>query len=615
MKRLFTPRRITILVALLAFFIFVSVSGIVTWEYTNSSAFCTTVCHDVHPEEPRAYQDFYHARVKCVECHMGRVSTLRAIGIKATHFSHLVGVLTGRYERPLWSVSMRPANESCERCHWPESFHDDSVRQIKHYASDEANSETRIYLIMHIGGGTAREGRGKGIHWHIENRVRYIATDEQKQHIPWVEVTFLDGRTVTYMDVANPLTPEEIAAAPKRTMDCVDCHNRVGHPFPSPKEAVDQAIALGRLDRRLPEVKARVMALLSREYASDEEALAAVEAMWAEYKRDYPEIAATYPEAIARAEEVMKELLARVTFEEPGVNWRSFPDEMGHKDFPGCFRCHDGKHISPEGEAIRLHCNICHSIPEVVGEDERPPSMPLSTIQEPEFHRATNFIADHRFQANNACAVCHGEVRFGYEDDSFCANPACHGTKWPSVNLDAAFPHPFKLEGKHAEAWCHECHNGARKPPSQCASCHQPPSEPHFGKQCEQCHTPAGFEQVDLSGFEHPVPLVGTHQRLACETCHGGRKEMPEYLCSNCHQPPEDHLGQACESCHTPEGWIESAASILARTPPIPHSLKGRDACLLCHAPESKVRPAPADHEGRLNEQCTLCHKVARSSP
>jgi len=442
---------------------------------------------------------------------------------------------------------MRPANESCERCHWPASFHNDSVHEIKHYAADATSTETRTYLIMHTGGGTAREGRGKGIHWHIENLVRYITTDEQKQLIPWVEVTFLDGRQVTYMDVTNPLPAEEIAAAPKRTMDCVDCHNRVGHPFPSPEDAVDQAIALGRLDRRLPEVKARSMALLSQEYASDEEALLAVETIRTQYERDYPEVAAAYPDAIAQAEEVMKELLARITFEEAGVSWRSFPNNTGHKDFPGCFRCHDGKHLSSEGKPIRLHCNICHSIPEVVGEGERPPAMPVTMVQEPDYHLDANFIADHRFQANSQCAACHGEIHFGYEDGSFCANSACHGTKWPSVDLDAAFPHPIALEGEHARVWCHECHNGVKK---------------------------------------------------------------PEYVCANCHQPPEKHLEGACDTCHTPEGWKESASIIIARSPQIPHPLEERDDCLMCHDPAGKIKPAPADHQGRPNDLCQLCHRT-----
>jgi hypothetical protein len=241
------------------------------------------------------------------------------------------------------------------------------------------------------------------------------------------------------------------------------------------------------------------------------------------------------------------------------------------------------------------------------------------------------------------------------------------------VELDAAFPHPISLEGKHAEVWCHNCHEGVKKPSYECANCHQPPMEPHFGEACEDCHTPAGFELAELADFEHPVPLedshaaldcqachtagqsltyqcanchqppsethfgpdcedchtptrfadatippelhpvplVGAHQRATCDVCHAEGQRVPEYVCTNCHRPPEDHLEGACDTCHTPEGWAKSAASLVAQAPQIPHPLDGRDDCLLCHDPAGQIKPAPANHADFGNEQCTLCHKLA----
>ena len=654
-----------------------SIVGIQAWEWSNSTEFCTNVCHDVHPEEPVAYQDSYHARVKCVECHMSRVGTLYNLSLKASHAKHLFAVLARQYEHPEEAETLRPANESCERCHWPPSFHYDTVLEIKHFEPDEQNTEKHVYLILKTGGGPREKGLGYGIHWHIMNQVEYIATDKHKQDIPWVRAILPNGRTVEYNDIVNPLSAEEIASAEKQVMDCVDCHNQIGHPFHSPEYLVDTALAEGRLSTDLPFVKEEMAELLSVNYTSQQDALEAVESLPARYETAYPDIAAAYAAEIEQATEVAKELVVRLVFEEPGVSWRSFPNNNGHgghKDFPGCFRCHDGEHLSPEGESIRLHCNICHSIPALLNPGDRPPLMPVVSAQEPPSHSETNFMADHRFLANGACVDCHGEIAFGSDDSSFCANSVCHGRTWPSVDLDAAFPHPIELEGKHAEVWCHNCHRGIEKPSYECANCHEPPMASHFGDTCEDCHTPEGFGQaVMAASFEHPVslenghatldciachaegqslvyecatcheppsaahfgpnceechaptsfkgatippelhpiPLIGAHLRATCNICHDG--ETPEYVCSNCHRPPENHLEGTCDKCHTPEGWQDSAASLAALSPEIPHGLDGLEDCLVCHDPAGDIEPIPANHEdgGYINEQCGLCHKAA----
>ncbi len=715
-------------------FIILGVIAIQVWEYSNSVEFCANACHDVHPEEVQAFRDSYHANVQCTECHMGRVGTIRNVFLKASHFRHLPEVIFDAYDRPLESETMRPANESCELCHWPPAFHGDTVREITRFMPDEENTEQRTYLILKTGAGTREEGLGYGIHWHITNPVEFIATDEHKEDVRWVRTTLPDGRTVEYHDVTNPLTQEEIEKAEKKVMDCVDCHNRMGHPFPYPGELIHQAMADGRLSTDLPYAKKYMLDLLTADYASQEEALEAVASTREEYKAAYPEAAAAYPEEIEQAEQLAEELVKRLIFEEPGVTWESFPDHNKHKDFPGCFRCHDGKHLTDDGESIRLHCNICHSIPETVEAGDRPPQMPLTYIQEPESHLETNFMADHRFQANGDCEECHGPIVFGDDDSSFCANSACHGRAWPLVELDAAFPHPIELEGKHAEVWCHNCHEGVRKPEFECANCHEPP-DPHFGVVCEDCHTPAGFEGADWGDFEHPMPLenahakldcadchvegqeltsdcsgcheppsephygpdcvechtptdfkdarlpaemhpielvgahetascegchvegqeppeyvcsncheppsdphygpdcvechtptdfkdarlpaemhpielVGAHETASCEGCHVEGQEPPEYVCSNCHEPPEEHLPGECDVCHTPEGFAASASFLVDLAPEIEHELDGREDCLMCHDPEGNIKPAPSNHGDYENEQCTLCHRT-----
>ena len=652
-------------------FIVFGVIAVLVWDYSNSVPFCADACHDVHPEEIHAFQDSYHANIRCTECHMGRVGTLNNIILKAGHFRHLPEVIFDAYDRPLESETMRPANESCELCHWPAAFHGDTVRQVTRFEPDEENTEKDTYLILKTGAGTRDEGLGYGIHWHITNPVEYIAGDEHKQDIRWVRTTLPDGRTLEYSDATNPLTPEEMQDAEKKTMDCVDCHNRMGHPFPSPEDLVDQALAEGRLSPDLPYAKESMLDLLAADYESQEEALEAASTAGEQYEAAYPEAAAAYPEEVDQAQQLAEELITRLVFEEPGVTWQSFPDDNKHKDFPGCFRCHDGNHVTEDGEAIRLHCNICHSVPATVEAGDRPPQLPLAYIQEPESHLETNFIADHRFQANGDCEECHGEVAFGSDDSSFCANSSCHGKAWPMVELDAAFEHPVELEGKHEEVWCHDCHEGVREPEYVCANCHEAP-QPHFGDVCEDCHTPAGFEGADMGDFEHPVPLDGAHANASCsdchtegqdltgdcadchqppsephfgsncedchtptsfadatlppelhpvvlegahatascEGCHVEGQEMPEFACSNCHEPPENHLPGECDVCHNPEGFAQSTAFLLSLAPEIEHELDGREDCLLCHDPEGQIKPEPSNHVDYASEQCTLCHKT-----
>ena len=600
-------------------FVVLGVISVQAWEYTNSVSFCADTCHDVHAEEPEAFQDSFHARVKCTECHMGRLGTLSSIAVKTTHFRHGPAVLLGQYGRPTKSESMRPANESCERCHWPPAFHGDTVREIIHYASDEKNTEKRTYLILKTGAGEREGGLGFGIHWHITNPVEYIATDEHKQEIRWVRATLPDGRMVEYSDVTNPMSSAEFAEAEVKVVDCVDCHNRVGHPFPYPEKATDDAIAEGRLSRDLPFARKEMVELLSASYPDQQAALAEIESVKAQYKAAYPEVAANDAAEIEQAAELAEDLFKRLVFEKPGISWESFPDNGKHKEFAGCFRCHDGKHVSPEGESIRLHCNICHSIPVTVGEGDRPPQMPLVSVDEPASHLAANFMADHRFQADDSCVTCHGEVSFGSDDSSFCANSACHGQPWPEVELDAAFTHPIELTGAHAEAMCHDCHAGEKKPEFKCVNCHEPPVQPHFGETCEDCHVPEGFKPAEIVGFQHPVPLKGNHATLDCLACHGAGLDLV-YECAACHQPPtQPHFGERCEDCHNPEGF--KPAEVAGFQHPVP--LEGNHAtldCLACHSGGLDLeyecatchQPPTQPHFG---ERCEDCHNPEGFKP
>lgn len=413
--------------------------GIVAWEYSNSNEFCATMCHGVHPEETRAHGSGSHARVDCVECHMGRISTLHMMALKPTHAKELWGMIVG-YERPLTSSTFRPSRDNCEGCHWPEVVHRDSLAIKKRYDTDAKSSESIYRLLLHTGMGTVRDSNAKGIHWHIENEVNFITTDQQRRVIPWVQVKGADGKVSTYVDTSSKLSEAELKKFEMRRMECYDCHNAVGHPLRNPEDLVDEAIAAGRIDRSLPNAKARAVALIEqtknltgphKEMGPRIEKVIADNAPKGDTK---PELQA----AEKKFQAAMKQILVDSSFSHEGLSWASFPDHSAHKDFPGCFRCHDGKHLNEQGQAIRLQCTLCHNLPQVERERGKGsvPSTVTAGLTPPPSHEEPNFMHDHRTKLDDSCTMCHGKIEWGADGGSFCSNPACHGRKWPEMTLD-----------------------------------------------------------------------------------------------------------------------------------------------------------------------------------
>jgi len=417
----------------------VGAGGIVAWEYSNSDQFCATTCHTVHPEEIRSHANSSHAKVRCVECHMGRISTLHLIALKPTHAKELWGMIAG-YERPLTSSTLRPSRDHCESCHWPQVEHHDSIAVTKHYASDANSTETTTRLTLHTAMGAVRETKARGIHWHIENDVQFISLDQQRRTIPWVQVKGADGKTTTYVDATSKLSPEELKKYTPRRMECFDCHNQVGHPLQNPVTMVDEAIALGRIDRSLPSTKARAVALIEKtsKLAGMPEQLAPqIDKLIAESAPK--DLAPDMKDKEQKFASTMKKILLDTSFSRPELSWKSFPNHTGHSDFPGCFRCHNGKHLNEKGEAIRLQCTLCHDLPQVRREGGKGSvaSTVMAGLSPPPSHNEPNFMRDHRTRLDESCTGCHGKLEFGREGGNFCANPACHGRKYPEVSLTA----------------------------------------------------------------------------------------------------------------------------------------------------------------------------------
>jgi hypothetical protein len=305
--------------------------------------------------------------VRCVDCHVGPGADWY-VKSKLSGLYQVYAVAFDKYPRPIVGPikSLRPAQETCERCHWPLMFFGGKETRTTHYLSDEHNTPWEVHLLVRIGGGPARSGRGGGgIHWHmnIGNRIEYIATDPERQHIPWVRVTDGQHQTTEYASTDSPLSKEQIAAGEVRTMDCMDCHNRPSHIYRSPTYSLDHAMQAGQIDPSLPFVKKTGVQLLAAPYASVDEALAAIDRGVQEfYRTTYPDLAKQRKDDIVRAVGVLQEIYRYNYFPAMKARWDAYPENIGHKIFRGCFRCHDGLHQSPDGKVITASCTACHVI-------------------------------------------------------------------------------------------------------------------------------------------------------------------------------------------------------------------------------------------------------------
>jgi nitrate/TMAO reductase-like tetraheme cytochrome c subunit len=417
--------------------ILVLTASVFTWDYTNSPEFCGTACHTMPPEYT-SYLTSPHARIDCVECHIGRGFIATRVSRKAGDLRHVALNITRRYEFPIRAASMRPARETCERCHFPEKFSDDSLREIRHFAPDAANSPTTTYLVMKTGGGSKRLGLGRGIHWHIENQVSFWPADEHQQSIPYVRVVDDQGRATEYLDVEAEIDPAQIPEDELVQMDCITCHNRITHLVQPPAESVEKLMALGQISPEIPDIRAQAVRVLGAEYATDEAALDGIASLGDYYREHHPEFASENSASIEQTVAALQDTYRGSVFREQKSDWNTHPNNIGHEDSPGCFRCHDGKHLSAEGEAVRLECNLCHSIPVVVGPGDLVADIEVSRGVEPPSHLMSNWISLHRQAFDTTCSNCHTTADAGgTSNTSFCSNSACHGNVWTFAGFDA----------------------------------------------------------------------------------------------------------------------------------------------------------------------------------
>ncbi|HSK10614.1 MAG TPA: NapC/NirT family cytochrome c [Vicinamibacterales bacterium] len=333
-------------------------------EYMDSVAFCGQVCHTVMEPEFTAYQHGPHARVACVACHIGPGAPW-FVRSKLSGTRQLFAVALNTYPTPIPSPveNLRPARETCEQCHWPEKFTGDRIRQVYEHADDEANTVTETTLRLHVGSGQQRLG-ATGIHWHMSPSVRvsYITTDRKRQVIPWVQVEDAGGEVRVYR--AEGVSDEELARGERREMDCMDCHNRPSHRFDfSPERAVTEALAHGQISPDLPFIyREAVEALKVKEASQEAGARRIANRLSTFYRSQYPTVWTGRRGDVDAAVRMVQGLYTRNVFPTMDVTWGTYVNNIGHVEGPGCFRCHDDGHGSPDGRTIGQDCSTCHTL-------------------------------------------------------------------------------------------------------------------------------------------------------------------------------------------------------------------------------------------------------------
>ncbi len=344
------------------------------FEYMDSASFCGLLCHKVMEPEYVLYTRSPHARVVCVDCHIGPGASW-FVRSKISGLRQVYAVTFGTYSRPIPTPieHLRPSRETCEQCHWPEKFAGDKLKIIAHYDTDRNNTKRYTALLLKVGGPGAEGGRAGGIHWHVSqgNRVTFISEKGDRRDIPWVRLEKGSSPPVEYRFTGLRLSNEQIAAAPKRTMECVDCHNRPTHIYRTAEGELDDMFNQDPALQRVPYLRKASGEVLARKFddaaIQDKAARAALLDWYLGHPEENPDRA-----LLSRAADRVQEIYSRNVWPRMNISWGTYPNHIGHTTAnPGCLRCHGNNHINGAGKAVRADCRLCHTI--LALKEEKPP--------------------------------------------------------------------------------------------------------------------------------------------------------------------------------------------------------------------------------------------------
>ncbi len=482
------------------------VAGYHSFLFTESVTFCGKLCHTVMEPEFAAYQHSPHAKVRCVDCHVGSGASFY-VKSKLSGARQVLAVTFHTYPTPIPVPvkNLRPARETCEECHWPQKFYGAQLLQIPYFRYDETSTSDQISLMIKTGGGSSKLGQSAGIHWHmvVDNKILYAARDEKELDIAWFKVIGSYGQEREYTSLDKPISREELAKLPKKTMDCMDCHNRPTHIFTPPDRAIDLALNNGSIKRDLPWIKKTAAEALMASYPDQKTANKEIrDRIFNFYAKNYPAVYSSRGPDIGDAVAIVTGIYSRSVFPKMKVDWTTYPDNIGHRNWPGCFRCHDGRHATADGNILTRSCTACHTMPQ---------RGPLETLG---------------------------------------ALPPLSEEAW----------HPFPLKSKHATMMCNRCHNPGVRPSADCATCHKLDAKaPMMSGGCDTCH--ANEQEIkpinDCKACHEKLPGLhtkGGHPDTSCTDCHKQHiwKVTGRDACVACHDDKKEHYkdGGDCASCH-----------------------------------------------------------------
>ena len=344
-----------------------SVGSYEAFHYTESVEFCGKLCHTVMEPEYTTYHGSAHERVACVECHVGSGASWY-VKSKLSGLYQVYSVMAKKYPQPIPTpiANLRPAQETCEKCHWPQKFYDNKLRVKHSYLTDDTNTEVIRHMLVKTSTFTTAEGVVKGIHQHIspEVKIEYRALEGNRFVIPWVKYTNTNtGESYVYLDNDLGLSQEKIDSLEIRVMDCLDCHNRPSHNYNAPQNFIDNSLWTGKISKTLPGIKSLAMQALYPEYSTKDSAFMAISTIVNDfYALSYPEILETRKTEVDAAITEMQNQYANNIFPYMKASWKAYPNNLGHMESDGCYRCHNDRHATNSGRVISKDCNLCHNI-------------------------------------------------------------------------------------------------------------------------------------------------------------------------------------------------------------------------------------------------------------
>ena len=413
--------------------VLLAIAGTGAIEFMDSVEFCGRTCHAVMQPELTAHDNSPHARVRCVDCHIGPGAGW-FVRSKLSGTRQVFATIFHSYPTPIPTPveNLRPARETCEQCHWPTKFHGIRLLVRRHFKEDETNTQVQTVLALKVGGGaipaavTLKSGdraipdtvapkiggaaisaaitgehgeeeatgsagaatasrtapssaerpllpEAAGIHWHVATRVEYLA-DPKREKISLVRVHRPDGTVKDYRRPGAEIAAKDSTGQEQRlrTMDCVDCHNRPAHIYKPAIRALEEAMVDGHVSPRLPFIRREALAAIQKDYPTSEAAQSGIaDDLRGFYKREYPALDEESARLLPATIEGVQAVYAHNVFPAMRVGWGTYPNHIGHEASPGCFRCHDEELATSEGETISQDCGLCHSLLAI--EEENPP--------------------------------------------------------------------------------------------------------------------------------------------------------------------------------------------------------------------------------------------------